>query len=42
MDKQLIKAKLIKSLPSGLKAVSSSHKFLHASFLAHLFDVAIA
>ena len=34
MNKQLIKAKLIENLPSGVKAVSSSHRFLHASLLA--------
>ncbi|MDY0135562.1 MAG: hypothetical protein RBS36_00195 [Thiomicrospira sp.] len=34
MYKQLIKAKLIKSLPASVKAVSSTHKLLHASLLA--------
>ena len=34
MDKQLIKAKLIKSLPAGVKGVAHKHKFLHASLLA--------
>ena len=34
MHKQLIKAKQIQSLPAGEKALSSSHKFLHASLLA--------
>ncbi|SFR49291.1 hypothetical protein [Thiomicrospira sp. ALE5] len=34
MNKQLIKAKLIQSLPAGVKPVSAKHKFLHASLLA--------
>lgn len=36
MNKQLIKAKLIETLPAGVKAVSASHKFLHVSLLAGL------
>ena len=34
MHKQLIKATLIQSLPAGVKDMSLSHKFLHASLLA--------
>lgn len=36
MPKQLIKAKLIQSLPAGVKLVSPKHKFLHGSLLAGL------
>lgn len=39
MFKQLIKAKQIEPLPAGVKAVASSHKLLHASLLAGLFEV---
>jgi hypothetical protein len=36
MHKQFIKAKLIESLPVGVKQVPTKHKFFHASLLAGL------